>query len=122
MTSPTQLSLKRLRESGWDAFVVEYWDHRAKQRRDFLGFADIFATKPGGKPLLVQTTTSSNMAARRKKILASATALGCLLSGCRIQVHGWAKNLVKRGGKQRKWVCNEREMVPGDWIIGGGNG
>ncbi len=66
-TSPTQLSLKKLREEGYTVQVVEYWNSFARIRIDLFGFIDIIALK-GKEVLAVQTTSASNMSARCKKI------------------------------------------------------
>ena len=110
MTSPTQRSLKHLRDDGWYAEVTEHWCHFTKRRKDLLGFADILAMKEGETPLLVQTTTSDNMAARRTKIFESERATLALKSGFRIILHGWGKYKVKRGGKAAVWRLREEEV------------
>ena len=47
-TSPTQLSLKKLREEGYITIqVVEYWNSFARRRIDLFGFIDILAIKNG---------------------------------------------------------------------------
>jgi hypothetical protein len=70
-TSPTQRTLARLRADGWLAQVVEHFNVFARRRQDLFGVADVIAVKAGSPILLVQTTTSSNLAARRTKVLAS---------------------------------------------------
>lgn len=91
MGSPTQRSLADLRKNGWIAEVVERWIPGANIRKDLFGFVDIVAVRDGEKPLLVQTTSRSNVSARLKKI-AAAEILPLLLSNFRVEVHGWAKN------------------------------
>jgi hypothetical protein len=39
-TSPTQLSLKKLREEGYTVAVVEHWNSFARIRQDLFGFID----------------------------------------------------------------------------------
>lgn len=113
--SPTQRSNKHLKDNGWRPEVVERWDHYAMVRRDLFGFADILAMKEGERPLLVQTTTGSNLAARRSKILASDLARLCAVSGFRIMLHGWRKLKVKRGGKAVRWTLREEEITAEDF-------
>ncbi len=88
--SPTARSLDRLRKRGWTPGIVE--------RRcgkfvtvDLFGFADICAIKHGETPVLIQTTTGPNLAARRAKIYASDLAALARQSGFRIVLHGWRK-------------------------------
>ena len=44
-TSPTQLSLKKLREEGYIVAVVEHWNSFARIRQDLFGFIDLLALK-----------------------------------------------------------------------------
>ena len=64
-------------------------------------------------PVLVQTTTGSNLAARRAKIYASDKAALALQSGFRIVLHGWRQLKVKRGGKAKVWTVKEEEVTLG---------
>lgn len=91
MSSPTQRSLAALRKAGWTAEVVERWIPGANVRKDFLGFVDIICVSPKQRPLLVQTTSCGNVAARLKKIQASEH-LQSVLPWFDIEVHGWGKS------------------------------
>ena len=42
-TSPTQRTLKRLRDLGYLAEVVERWNPHAKVRNDLFGFGDVMS-------------------------------------------------------------------------------
>lgn len=101
--STVSRSLAFLRGFGWWCEVVERWDSFAKIRRDLLGFADVLALRPGEPPLLVQVTSGSNVSARLRKIQNSTTARLWLETGGQIEVHGWSKRKVKRGGKLLHW-------------------
>jgi hypothetical protein len=90
MTSPTQRSLKVMREAGFHCEIVEHFNSFTKQRKDLLGFADLLCLKPGEPPTLVQVTAAGS-AARVKKILAEPRAKLALECGFRILVHGWRK-------------------------------
>jgi hypothetical protein len=92
--SPTERSLKLLRERGYTATVVERWNQFAKVRQDLFGFADLLAIKPG-EILAVQTTTGSHLAEHRRKIIAEQRHQQWLKAGGRIQLHGWNKAKVK---------------------------
>lgn len=109
-TSPTQRSLELLRKRGYLAQVVERWNQYARVRQDVFGFGDILAC--GGcvagmtkEIVLVQTTTSTNMAARQKKIEAEPKALCWLQAGGKIIVHGWALRGAR--GKPKRWQVRE---------------
>lgn len=95
--TPTQRSLKYLKEEGWTAAVVEKWNPHARIRQDLFGFIDILALK-GPETIAVQTTSGSNMSARVKKIADSKHVTDVRKAGWGIHVHGWRKNA------QGRWV------------------
>jgi hypothetical protein len=109
--SPTSRSLQWLRDEGYDPAVVEVWNRFAPRpgggrgiRQDLYNFADIIAFRPGARRpikdiLLVQTTSYSCVSARKKKILAEPRALGWLQAGGTIDIHGWHKKPLKKGGR-----------------------
>lgn len=113
MTSPTQLSLALLRKDGWTAWIVEHWNPYSKVRVDLFNFIDIIAIHPENGILGVQTTTATNVAARRKKILENEYLETWLSAGGGVEIHGWRKRLIKRGGKAMRWECS-REQVHGN--------
>lgn len=111
--TPSQRSLKLLRNDGWIVDSVEKYIHQTKQRKDLWGFVDLIAMKPGELPLLVQVTSGSNTAARRTKILTECreNALCALKSGFRIEVHGWRKLKKPR----LHWAARIDEIVEDDF-------
>lgn len=98
-TSPTQRSLKMLRERGYTVAVVERWNPHARIRQDAFGILDLIAVQ-GRRTIGVQTTSASNMAARMRKIQESAAYPLLKAAGWRVEVHGWRK----RSGR---WICRE---------------
>ena len=97
-TSPTQLSLKKLREEGYITIqVVEYWNSFARRRIDLFGFIDILAIKDG-EVLAIQTTTVGNAGARVKKIANHENVAEVRKANWTIHVHGWHK-------VDGKWKC-----------------
>jgi hypothetical protein len=90
VSSPTQRSLKVLRDRGYPLVqVVERWNGFARKRVDLFGIVDVIAVGPD--IVAVQTTSASNMASRIRKVTES-DALGHLRkAGIRFLVHGWAK-------------------------------
>ncbi len=92
-TSPTQLTLKHLRDQGWTAEIVEHWNPHARIRRDLLGFIDVLAVR-GPETLAVQTTSAANVSARIRKIADSPHIAAVREAGWSVRVHGW--KLVKR--------------------------
>lgn len=107
MSSPTTRSLELLRREGFIAAVVERWntfagppDKKCKEcgknqigvRQDLFGVFDIIAVHPQLRiTLVVQTTSGSNMAARRHKLNASGEVLVCMAAGWKIEIHAWSK-------------------------------
>lgn len=90
-TSPTQLSLKHLREQGCLAAVTERWNAFAKIRQDLFGVVDVLGIAPDGTTIAVQTTSAGNVASRVQKIADSPATPYMRKAGWRIMVHGWRK-------------------------------
>ena len=88
--SPTQRSLKYLREQGYMAAVTEKFNQFARVRQDRWGFVDILALKEN-ETLGVQCTSASNVSARVRKIAESDTVANVRKAGWKIHVHGWTK-------------------------------
>lgn len=92
MSSPTSRTLKKLRDEGYLAQVVEHWVPGANVKRDLFGFIDVLAIhEESGEVLAVQTTSASNMAARIRKIAESDLVGTVRRAGWSIHVHGWHK-------------------------------
>lgn len=106
MSSPTQRSLAVLRSEGWTCQITERWNPFSKTRQDLFGFCDILAMSPTLGFLAVQTTSSSNLAARITKIKNEARAGIFLASGGKIAVHGWSKKGPR--GKRKAWSLSCR--------------
>ena len=102
-TSPTQLSLKLLRDQGYTVAIVEHWNAFARIRQDLFGFIDILALK-GKEVLAVQTTTASNMSARVIKISNNEYVGAVRDAGWTIHVHGWHQD------DKRKWHCKVKDV------------
>jgi hypothetical protein len=95
-TSPTQRSLKYLRDGGYTVAVVEKWNPHARIRQDLFNVFDLLALPSDGSgnpmhPLAVQVTSRSNMSARINKITAQPEAEMWCRCGGLIEVHGWDK-------------------------------
>lgn len=88
--SPTQRSMKYLRDLGYVVAVVEHWNHFTKRRHDLFQFADLLAIREN-EVLLVQVTSGGNVAARVKKITQNEHIGAVRKAGIRVEVHGWRK-------------------------------
>ena len=97
--SPTQRTLKRLRESGEYPLVqvVERWNAFAKIRQDLFGIIDILAIDHKGVVTGLQVTSYSNMSSRVRKITESPALPFLRTADWVILVEGWRK-------KDNKWI------------------
>lgn len=111
-TSPTQRSLKVMRERGYKAEVTEHWNPFAKIRKDLFGFVDIVCVG-GGETVGVQTTSYSNISARREKILASSHLKPLLDANWSIRIHGWKKNSKGRWELKEEHIESYKERLRG---------
>lgn len=112
--SPTQRTLKFLRDAGYAAGIVEHHNHyagpphmrcgqcgknRIGVKRDLFGWVDIIGCHPSKQgTLFVQTTSGDHHANRLDKILESDDAKKILQAGNSIWVMSW-----RRLGRQRRW-------------------
>jgi len=117
-TSPTQRSLKLLRDLGYTAQVVERWNQHARVRQDLFGVIDIVAVKAldGDTTNIigVQTTSKSNLSARVNKIKESEEAAMWSAAGGLILVHGWAKNKSNRWEVKALWMRYDKSTL--EWV------
>lgn len=90
MSSPTQRSLKHMRDQGYYAEVVERYNSFTRRRNDFAGFIDILCLGDG-VVVGVQTTSYSNMSARIAKIKEHENLPAVLKANIRVVIHGWRK-------------------------------
>lgn len=110
-TSPTQRSIAYWKDDT-DNFVArtEHWNSFARVRQDLFGFADLVVIRPGISGLLaVQTTSTSNMSARKKKIMDIPAAKAWLEAGNQIVVEGWSKKGSR--GKRKVWTRTVDDIV-----------
>lgn len=103
-TSPTQLSLKLMKERGYKCEITERWNPFARIRQDLYGFIDVLCLGDG-EVVGVQTTSYSNMSARVKKIREHENFAAVNRAGIRILVQGWHK-------KGARWEVREVEVQP----------
>lgn len=80
--------LKTLRDEGWHATSVDYWDSFTRRTKDLFGCIDVLAVGPQGT-LAVQVTSRGNMSSRRKKVLASEAYKPMKDAGWTIELWGY---------------------------------
>ena len=90
--SPTQLTLKLLRDQGWTAEVTEHFVSFPPpgHRKDLFHIIDVLAVR-GDQTMGVQTTSHTNVASRIRKIGDSPHIGAIREAGWTIRVHGWRK-------------------------------
>jgi hypothetical protein len=126
--SPTSLTLRFLRNSGYSADVCERWIAQARIRKDLFGCIDIIAVhrcEPG--VLAMQATSLPNLGARLAKARSKAELKVWLRAGGRFEVWGWSQRAgrwhVQRVAVQaealvgvavqavsRRWRAKQREF------------
>lgn len=111
-TSPTQRSLKFLREAGWTVEVVEHWNSYTRTRKDLFGCIDLVALRQG--ELAGIQTTSGHGSARIAKIKAEPRMVKWLEAGGTLYVHGWAKRGAR--GKRKLWDCRVIKLTLDDLL------
>lgn len=102
MRSPAQLTMRRLRKEGFNVQFCQTWNHYSKRSNDLLGFIDVLGFIPG-LTLAIQATSSSNLAARVKKIKANEKYRWAKEAGWKIQAEGWRL-------KDRKYISRIVEL------------
>lgn len=70
--------------------TVEKWIPQARKKKDLFGCIDLLAVG-NGETVAIQTTSASNVAARKKKILGTAAYKHMKEAGWKIEIHGWFK-------------------------------
>lgn len=106
MTSPTQRSLKKLRDEGYTCAIVEHFNSFVRVRQDLFNFIDIVAIKEGIVGVLgIQTTTRAHVNERLKKIHDNPISQLWLNTKNHIIIHGWSK--IGARGKRKLWNCYE---------------
>lgn len=89
--SPTQLTLRHLRDEGWPLVeVVETYNPHSRTRHDLFGIIDIVALRPG-ETLAVQATSAANVSSRIRKIAESPAIDHVREAGWTVRVFGWRK-------------------------------
>ena len=105
--SPMQLTLKWLRENGYQAQKTEHWNHFAKRRQDLFGFIDVLAVNDHHL-LAIQTSDGAHHAEHIKKILENPVA-HLLVYHMDIQVWSWELQLT--GEKRKDGKLNRKKEM-----------
>lgn len=101
-TSPTQLTLAKMRKDGYLPWVTETWNSFARKRQDLWTFCDVLCVKDS-EVLAVQCTSYDNISARVKKIGECEYTEQVRKANIRIVVQGWRK-------VNNRWQCKEVDL------------
>jgi len=106
--SNTQRTLRALRDRGMMCGIVERWNQYAGKfgiRMDLFGFIDIIALDSERHCILAIQSCGSSFAAHKKKITEEKIneVIEWLKCGGKIELWGWRKLKLKRGGKAMRW-------------------
>jgi len=103
-TSPTQRTLKRMRDSGDYVLVqiVEKWNAFARIRQDLWNF-DILGISKTGETHAIQVTSYSNMNARIKKITDAEATPHLRDADWVLLVEGWKK---EKNGRYKSYISD----------------
>ena len=125
MSSPTELSLRYLRNAGWMVDVCERWVPNpghpgGGQRRDLFGLVDLVAVR-GRQTMGVQTTSHTNFNAHVTKLTDDyhrPMLANLIAAGWDVAIHGWRKSTrdgkACKHGKGARCGCRytlHREMI-----------
>lgn len=102
--SSTQRTLKELRKMGRKCWIVEYWNPHVKRRIDMFNIIDIVALDPKG--VVGVQSCGQSFAAHYRKLTeekAEETTNWLETPGTSLELWGWRKVKVKRGGKAVVW-------------------
>lgn len=108
--SPTARALRECKRREWPAYVTEKHNAFSGKKSDAFGFGDLLAIDGEPGSLLIQVTSTSNMSARRTKILTECNVLSraWLEAGNRISVWGYSRRVHrnKDGSKSKvkRWA------------------
>lgn len=80
--------LQKLREEGWHATSVDYWDAFTRRSKDLFQCIDVLGVGPAGT-IAIQVTSRANMSARRKKVLESEAYPHMVEAGWTIEIWGY---------------------------------
>jgi len=116
--SPTQRTLRELRNQGRICGIVERFNQYAGPhgiRQDLFGFIDIIALDPERGIIGVQSCGQA-FAEHYRKITEERNqeCFEWLRCGGKVELWGWRKLKIKRGGKAMRWQPRVQEITQKD--------
>jgi len=124
-TSPTQRTIRELRNQGRRCAIVERFNSFAGPhgiRQDLFGIIDVIALDPERGVVGVQSCGQAFAAHERKLLEERADECIDWLStpGTVLELWGWRKRKLKRGGKAERWSPRVREFTLADFGLADG--
>jgi len=118
--TPTQRTIRELRSQGRVCAIVERWNQFAGPhgvRQDLFGILDIIALDPERGVVGIQSCGESFAAHERKILIERAQETIDWLStpGTVLELWGWRKVKLKRGGKAERWMPRVRTFTLSDF-------
>jgi len=117
--TPTQRTMRELRNQGRVCAIVEKWNQFVGPhgiRQDLFGIIDILALDPERGVVGIQAC-GSDFAAHMRKITDERhqeTHDWLSTPGTSLELWGWRKVKLKRGGKAMRWKPRVREITLND--------
>jgi hypothetical protein len=122
--SPTQRTLRALREQGRIAAITEKWNPHVGPfgiRQDLFGFVDVLALDPVRGFVAIQSTGQA-FSEHEKKILDSPCTENVIAwlktPGGAVELWGWRKLKLHKGGKAMRWQPRVRVFTLADFPHG----
>lgn len=104
--SPTQRTIRELRNQGMKCAIVEKWNAHVKIRQDMFGIIDVIALDPERGVIGVQCCAGSGFASHYRKLTEDRvqdTIDWLETPGTSLELWAWRKVKLKRGGKAERW-------------------
>ena len=117
--TPTQRTLRALRELGRVCAIVERWNQYAGPhgvRQDLFGILDVLALDPERGVVGIQSCGEAFAAHMRKLTIerAQETTDWLRTPGTTLELWGWRKVKLHRGGKAERWSPRIRQVTLAD--------
>jgi hypothetical protein len=111
VTTPTQRTLKYLKDEGYTTAIVEKWNSHVKIRQDLFGIFDVLAMKEGSL-VGVQISSYGSHAEHYTKLTVTKrdNTLCWLRTGNQIWLMSW-RQLVNPGKKRKIWTPRIQQIT-----------
>lgn len=112
--SPTQRTIRALRDQGIKCAIVEKWNSHVNKRQDLFQIIDVIGLDPEKGVLGIQCCAGSGFSKHVEKLTverAQETSDWLSTPGTSLYIWGWRKLLKKRGGKAMIWQARVQEIT-----------